>query len=211
MKLNPVVTTTFIAAISAAAFTIPVKAQTPPVRPETPPTPLQQGVGNYLGAGAILNQQGVDGGGSGRNHTILGATFQSRYALNTFSNQNAVSVRPYVNFVGTPTGEIGSAGGALLTYDVSLSRAESGVSNANLYLGAGYQVPFVNNTQANFQSAVGERGQAVFTVGFEGRLTNSLVGFADIKFPTTNAANSYGVTGGTYSPVLTTGIGVKFN
>jgi len=84
------------------------------------------------------------------------------------------------------------------------------VSRANIYTGVGYQIPFVNNTAANFQSAVGEKGQVVLALGVEGRITNSLVGFADLKFPTTNAANSYGATNGTYSPVFTTGLGFKF-
>jgi hypothetical protein len=169
-----------------------------------------QGVGNYLGAGVLLNKQGVDGNGYNENRTVAGGTIQGRYALKTFSNQNAVAVRPYANFVGTPAGQIGAAGGALVSYDWSISRAKSGVSRANIYTGVGYQIPFVNNTAANFQSAVGEKGQVVFALGVEGRITNSLVGFADLKFPTTNAANSYGVTNGTYSPVFTTGLGFKF-
>jgi hypothetical protein len=169
-----------------------------------------QGVGNYLGAGVLLNQQGVDGNGYDAERTVAGGTVQGRYAVKTFSNQNAVSLRPYINAVGTPAGEIGAGGGALLSYDWSIARAKSGVSKANIYTGVGYQIPFVNNTDANFQSAVGDRGQVVFALGVEGRLTNSLVGFADLKFPTTNAANSYGVEGGTYSPVLTTGLGFKF-
>lgn len=169
-----------------------------------------QGVGNYLGAGVLLNQQGVAGNGYDAERTISGGTVQARYAVKTFKNQNAVSVRPYANFVGTPAGEIGAGGGALLSYDWSISRAASGVSRANIYTGVGYQIPFVNNTAANFQSAVGEKGQVVLALGVEGRLTNSLVGFADLKFPTTTAANSYGVTGGTYSPVFTTGLGFKF-
>ena len=169
-----------------------------------------QGVGNYIGAGVLLNQQGVDGNGYDAERTIAGGTVQSRYAVKTFSNQNAVSVRPYVNFVGTPAGEIGAGGGALLSYDWSVARAKSGVSKVNIYTGVGYQVPFVNNTEANFQSAVGAKGQAVFAVGLEGRLTNSLVGFVDAKFPTTTAANSYGATDGSYSPVLTVGAGFKF-
>jgi hypothetical protein len=170
-----------------------------------------QGVGNYLGAGVFLNKQGVAGNGYTENRTVLGATLQSRYTVTTFPNQNAISVRPYVNFVGTPEGQIGSGGGAAVTYDWSVARAKSGVSKTNLYVGAGYQIPFVNNTEANFQSAVGSRGQFVGVVGAETRLTNSLTGFIDLKFPTTNAANSYGVTGNSYSPVLTTGIGFKFN
>jgi hypothetical protein len=169
-----------------------------------------QGVGNYLGAGVLLNQQGIEGNGYEATETVAGATIQARYAVKTFKNQNAVSVRPYVNFVGTPAGEIGSGGGVLATYDWSLAKATSGVSKLNLYTGVGYQVPFVNNTEANFQSAVGSKGQAVFAIGAEGRLTNSLTAFADAKFPTTNAANSYGVENGSYSPVYTLGLGFKF-
>jgi len=169
-----------------------------------------QGVGNYLGAGVLLNKQGTAGNGYTENRTVAGATIQGRYAMKTFSNQNAVAVRPYANLVGTPAGQIGAGGGALLSYDWSLARAASGVSKANIYTGVGYQIPFVNNTDANFQSAVGDRGQVVLALGIEGRLTNSLVGFADLKFPTTNAANSYGATEGTYSPVFTTGLGFKF-
>ena len=169
-----------------------------------------QGVGNYLGAGVLLNKQGITGNGYTENRTVAGATIQGRYAVKTFSNQNAVAVRPYANFVGTPAGQIGAGGGALVSYDWSIVRAASGVSKANVYAGVGYQIPFVNDTAANFQSAVGEKGQVVLALGIEGRLTNSLVGFADLKFPTTNAANSYGSVNGTYSPVFTTGLGFKF-
>lgn len=168
-----------------------------------------QGVGNYVGLGVLLNQQGVAGAGQTAQKTVGGATLQARYAVKNFSNQNAVSVRPYLNAVAGPSGNIGSAGGALVSYDWSIAR-KAGVSAANIYAGAGYQVPFVNNSDANFQSAVGNRGQAVLALGIEGRLTNSLIGFADLKFPTTNAANSYGATNGTYSPVFTTGLGFKF-
>jgi hypothetical protein len=169
-----------------------------------------QGVGNYLGAGVLLNKQGTNGNGYTANRTVSGATIQARYAAKTFSNQNAVSVRPYANLVGSPAGQIGAGGGALVSYDFSIAKAASGVSKANIYAGAGYQIPFVNNTTANFQSAVGEKGQVVLALGAEGRLTNSLIGFADLKFPTTNAGNSYGATNATYSPVFTTGLGFKF-
>lgn len=169
-----------------------------------------QGVGNYVGAGVLLNQQGIEGNGYGAERTVAGATVQGRYVVKTFSNQNAISLRPYTNFVGTPAGQIGAGGGGLVSYDFSLAKGSSGVSKANLYTGVGYQIPFVNNTEANFQSAVGEKGQVVLALGVEGRLTNSLVGFADLKFPTTTAANSYGATNGTYSPVFTTGLGIKF-
>jgi hypothetical protein len=164
-----------------------------------------QGVGNYLGAGVILNQQGVAGNGFSAQKTVSGATIQARYAVKNFTNLNAVSVRPYANLVGSPAGQIGAGGGALVSYDWSVSRAKSGVSRANVYAAAGYQIPFVNNTAANFQSAVGNRGQFVLALGVEGRISNSLVGFADLKFPTTNASST-----GTYSPVFTTGLGFKF-
>jgi hypothetical protein len=169
-----------------------------------------QGVGNYLGAGVLLNKQGANGNGYTANRTISGATIQARYAAKTFSNENAVSVRPYTNLVGSPSGQIGAGGGALVSYDFSIAKAASGVSKANIYAGVGYQIPFVNNTTSNFQSAVGEKGQVVLALGAEGRLTNSLIGFADLKFPTTNAGNSYGATNATYSPVFTTGLGFKF-
>jgi hypothetical protein len=166
------------------------------------------GVGNYLGAGVLLNKQGVDGNGYEANRTISGGVIQGRYAV-AKGLGGELSVRPFVNFVGTPNGDIGSAGGALASYDYSIAK-RGGVSAANVYAGVGYQVPFINNSDANFQSAIGDKGQVVFAVGLEGRITNSLVGFADLKLPTTNAANSYGATEGTYSPVFSTGLGFKF-
>jgi hypothetical protein len=166
------------------------------------------GVNNYLGAGVLLNQQGVAGNGFDSTQTVSGATIQGRYAVAKLGN-NDVSVRPYANFVGTPAGQIGSGGGATVTYDYSIAK-KGGVSAANIYGGVGYQIPFVNNTAANLQSAVGTGGQAVFVLGAEGRLTDSLVGFADLKFPTTTAASGYGNTNGVYSPVFTTGLGFKF-
>lgn len=165
------------------------------------------GVGNYLGLGVALNKQGVDGNGYTADRTISGGTLQARYAVaNKFGGD--ISIRPYLNAAAGPSGNIGTAGGALVSYDYSITK-KGGVSAANIYGGVGYQVPFVNNSEANFQSAIGDRGQVVFVLGAEGRLTNSLVGFADLKFPTTNAANSYGVTGGAYSPVFTTGLAFK--
>lgn len=177
---------------------------------ETAAAQKAQGVGNYVGVGVLLNKQGVDGGGYTENRTISGGTLQARYAAKTFSNLNAVSIRPYLNAVAGPNSDIGTAGGALLSYDWSIAKAKSGVSRANVYTGVGYQVPFANDSQANYQSAIGDKGQVVLALGIEGRLTNSLVGFADLKFPTTNAGNSYGATDATYSPVFTTGLGFKF-
>jgi hypothetical protein len=166
------------------------------------------GVGNYIGLGVALNKQGVDGNGYEATRTISGGTLQARYAVtNKFGGD--ISIRPYLNAAAGPNGNIGTAGGALVSYDYSIAK-KGGVSSANIYGGVGYQVPFVNNSEANFQSAIGDRGQVVFALGTEARLTNSLVGFADVKFPTTNAANSYGATDGAYSPVFTTGLGFKF-
>ena len=169
-----------------------------------------EGVNNYLGAGVLLNKQGVDGDEYTAERSIAGGTVQGRYAVKTFTNQNAVSLRPYLNAVAGPSGDIGTAGGGLVSYDWSLAKGASGVSKANLYTGVCYQIPFVNHAEANYQSAVGEKGQVVFAVGLEGRLTNSLVGFADLKFPTTNAGNAYGGEDAPYSPVFTTGVGFKF-
>jgi len=161
-----------------------------------------QGVGNYLGIGVALNSVGT---GSDPSNVVSGGTLQGRYAVKNFSNNNAVSVRPYINAVAGPDSQIGAAGGVTATYDFAIAR-KAGVSAANIYTGVGYQVPFVNDTQANAQNAVGlSNGQAVFVLGAEGRITNSLVGFADLKFPTNTSANS-----GSYSPVFTTGLGFKF-
>ena len=166
------------------------------------------GVGNYLGLGVALNKQGVDGNGYTADRTISGGTLQARYAVaNKFGGD--ISIRPYLNAAAGPSGNIGTAGGALVSYDYSIAK-KGGVSAANIYGGVGYQVPFVNRSEANFQSAIGDRGQVVFVLGAEGRLTNSLVGFADLKFPTTNAGDSYGANGAAYSPVFTTGLGFKF-
>jgi len=165
-------------------------------------------VGNYLGAGVLLNKQGVNGNGYTENRTISGGVIQGRYGV-TNALGGELSVRPFVNFAGSPAGQVGAAGGALASYDYSIAK-RGGVSAANVYAGVGYQVPFTNNTLSNYQSAIGEKGQVVLALGLEGRITNSLVGFADLKFPTTNASNSYGATGGTYSPVFSTGLGFKF-
>ena len=161
-----------------------------------------QGVGDYVGVGVLLNSVGE---GNDPNDVISGGTLQARYAVKNFQNLNAVSVRPYINAVAGSSGQIGAAGGVTATYDFSIAK-KAGVSAANIYAGVGYQVPFVNGVEANAQNAVGlSDGQAVFVLGAEGRLTNSLVGFADLKFPTNTSAN-----GGSYSPVFTTGLGFKF-
>jgi hypothetical protein len=163
-----------------------------------------QGVGNYVGLSVLLNEQGVEGNGYSDERIVAGGSLQGRYSLKTFSNQNAVSVRPYLNAVAGPSGEIGTAGGALLSYDLSVAK-RNGVSSANLYGGVGYQAPLVNNSDANFQSAIGDRGQVVFSAGLEGRLSNSLVGFGQFLFPTTESGTS-----SRYTPVFMTGLGVKF-
>lgn len=169
-----------------------------------------QGVGNYLGAAVLLNNQGQSGGGKDASSVVSGATIQGRYEVASLG-RDAISVRPYVNFAAGPNSQFGSAGGVLATYDWSIARTQitpnRSVSAANIYLGGGGQIPFVNGTQSNTQSAIGQTGQAVFVTGVEGRLTDALVGFADIKWPTQNAGAS---TNGSYSPVFTTGIGLKF-
>ena len=169
-----------------------------------------QGVGNYVGAAVLLNNQGQAGGGKDSNGFVSGATIQGRYVVASLG-RDEVSVRPYVNFAAGSNSQFGAAGGVLATYDWSIARTQVApgktVSAANIYLGGGGQIPFVNGTQANSQSSIGQTGQAVFVTGIEGRLTDALTGFADLKFPTTNAGAS---TGSAYSPVLTAGVALKF-
>jgi hypothetical protein len=174
-----------------------------------------QSVGNYVGLGVLLNKQGISGSGvkgeAKSDDTVSGATLQGRYALGEVLG-GEYSLRPYINAVAGPSGQIGAAGGALLTYDYSISKVTlsdgSKVSRANIYGGVGYQVPFTNNVEASRQAAIGNDryGQAVFVIGTEGRITNRLTGFADVKLPTTNS----GVNGTSYSPVFTTGLGFRF-
>jgi hypothetical protein len=166
------------------------------------------GVGNYVGAGVLLNQQGVAGNGFNTTQTVGGGNAQGRYVFAKGFN-GEFSARPYLNVAAGPNSQIGAAGGATLTYDYAIAK-RNGVSSANVYGGLGYQTPFAQYTGANYQSAIGDRGQIVLVLGAEGRITDSLVGYADLKFPTTNAANSYGATNGTYSPVFSTGLGIKF-
>jgi hypothetical protein len=168
----------------------------------------KNGVGNYLGLGVALNKQGVDGNGYTAERTISGATLQGRYVV-TEKFGGDISLRPYLNAAAGPNGNIGTAGGALVSYDYSIAK-KGGVSAANIYGGVGYQIPFVNNSEANYQSAIGERGQVVFALGTEARLTNSLTGFAQLLFPTTNAGNAYGGENAAYSPVFSTGVGFRF-
>jgi hypothetical protein len=168
----------------------------------------KNGVGNYLGAGVLLNKQGISGNGYEADRTISGGVIQGRYSV-AKGLGGELSVRPFVNFVGDPSGQIGSAGGALASYDYSIAK-RGGVSAANVYAGVGYQIPFVNNSDANYQSAIGDRGQVVVALGTEARLTNSLVGFAQLTFPTTNAGNAYGGSDAPYSPVFSSGLGFKF-
>jgi hypothetical protein len=168
----------------------------------------KNGVGNYLGLGVALNKQGVDGNGYSADRTISGGTLQARYVVaDKFGGD--ISLRPYLNAAAGPNGNIGTAGGALVSYDYSIAK-KGGVSAANIYGGVGYQIPFVNNSEANYQSAIGEKGQVVFALGTEARLTNSLTGFAQLLFPTTNAGNAYGGEGAAYSPVFSTGVGFRF-
>lgn len=167
------------------------------------------GVGSYLGAGVNLNRQGVDGGGYEADRTVAGATIQGRFPVaSVFGNE--VSVRPFFNFAAGPDSQIGSAGGVLATFDYSISRKAladgSSVSAANIYAGVGGQWAFTNNGQANYQSSIGNGSDVVFVTGIEGRISNSLTAFADLKWPTDNS----GVNGAAYSPVGTVGLGWKF-
>jgi hypothetical protein len=168
-----------------------------------------QEVGSYAGAGLTLTRQGVDGNGYTENRTIGGATIQGRFPVaNALGGE--ISARPYFNFAGSPAGQIGAGAGILATYDKSIASATladgSKVSKANIYFGGGGQFPLVNGTGSNFQSTIGQTSQTVFVAGIEGRVSDSFVLFADIKFPTKES----GVNGTAYAPVGVVGAGFKF-
>lgn len=168
-----------------------------------------EGVGSYAGAGLTLTRQGVDGNGYTEDRTIGGATIQGRFPVTTaFGGE--ISARPYFNFAGSPAGQIGAGAGILATYDKSILSAtlsdDSKVSKANVYFGGGAQFPLVNGTGSNYQSTIGQSSQAVFVAGVEGRVSDSFVLFADLKFPTKES----GVAGTAYAPVGVVGAGFKF-
>jgi hypothetical protein len=166
------------------------------------------GVGSYVGAGINLNRQGVSSDTYSNNRTVAGGTVQSRFPVAEVYG-TTISARPYVNFAAGPDSQIGSALGVLGTVDVSLTGRTIGgtyVSGTNLYLGAGGQWALTNDGQANYQTSIGQGSQFVFVAGVERSFTPSLVGFADLKFPT----QENGVAGTAYAPVGTVGIGFKF-
>lgn len=166
------------------------------------------GVGNYIGAGINLNRQGVGGNDYSSDRTVAGATLQGRFPLAEIYG-TTISARPYVNFAAGPDSQIGSALGVLGTVDVSLAGRTIGgtyVSGTNFYLGAGGQWALTNDGEANYQTSIGQGSQFVFVAGVERAFTSSLVGFADLKFPT----QTNGVSGTAYAPVGTVGLGFKF-
>jgi hypothetical protein len=168
-----------------------------------------EGIGSYAGAGLTLTRQGVNGNGYTEDRTVGGATIQGRFPVATGLG-GEFSARPYFNFAGSPAGEIGAGAGILATYDFSVASFTlsdgSKVSKANLYFGGGAQFPLVNGTGSNYQSTVGQSSQAVFVAGIEGRVSDSFVLFADLKFPTKES----GVNGTAYAPVGVVGAGFKF-
>ena len=166
------------------------------------------GVGSYVGAGVNLNRQGISSDTYSNDRTVAGVAIQSRFPLAEVYG-TAISARPYFNFAAGPDSQIGSALGVLGTVDVSLAGRTIGgirVSSTNLYLGAGGQWALTNDGQANYQTSVGQGSQFVFVAGVERSFTPSLVGFADLKFPT----QENGVAGTAYAPVGTIGLGFKF-
>jgi hypothetical protein len=166
------------------------------------------GVSSYVGAGINLNRQGVSSDTYSNNRTIAGGTLQGRFPVAEVYG-TTISARPYVNFAAGPDSQIGSALGVLGTVDVSLAGRTIGgtyVSSTNLYLGAGGQWALTNDGEANYQTSIGQGSQFVFVAGVERSFTSSLVGFADLKFPT----QENGVAGTAYAPVGTVGLGFKF-
>jgi len=166
------------------------------------------GVGSYVGAGVNLNRQGISSDTYSNDRTVAGVAIQSRFPLAEVYGAT-VSARPYFNFAAGSDSQIGSALGVLGTVDVSLASRTIGgtyVSGTNLYLGAGGQWALTNDGEANYQTSVGQGSQFVFVAGVERSFTPSLVGFADLKFPT----QENGVAGTAYAPVGTVGLGFKF-
>jgi hypothetical protein len=166
------------------------------------------GVGSYVGAGVNLNRQGISSDTYSNNRTVAGVAVQSRFPVAEIYG-TTISARPYFNFAAGPDSQIGSALGVLGTVDVSLAGRTIGgtyVSGTNLYLGAGGQWALTNGGEANYQTSVGQGSQFVFVAGVERSFTPSLVGFADLKFPT----HENGVAGTAYAPVGTIGLGFKF-
>jgi hypothetical protein len=168
-----------------------------------------KGVGSYAGAGLTLTRQGVSGNDYTEDRTIGGATIQGRFPV-AKALGGEVSARPYFNFAGSPSGQIGAGAGILATYDKSIASATladgSKVSKANVYFGGGAQFPLVNDTGSNYQSTIGQSSQAVFVAGIEGRVSDSFTLFADLKFPTKES----GVNDTPYAPVGVVGAGFKF-
>ncbi len=165
-------------------------------------------VGNYVGVGVNLNRQGVDGTEYTSNRTVAGVAVQSRFRLSEPSKVSA-SARPYFNFAAGPNSQTGTAAGVLGTVDFSLTGREvagSYMSDTNLYVGVGGQWALTNNGQANYQTSVGQGSQFLFVAGVERSFSPSLVGFADVKFPT----QTNGISGTAYAPVGTVGLGFKF-
>jgi hypothetical protein len=168
-----------------------------------------KGVGTYLGASVTLNRQGLNGGGKDYNDTVAGASVVGRIPVASLWG-NDVSIRPYLNFAAGPDSNIGSALGALGTYDWSIGKTTlsngTKVSNTNLYFGIGGQWALTNNGQSNYQASIGQGSQVVFVSGIERRISNKFVAFADLIWPTQND----GVNGAAYSPVGRIGAGFKF-
>lgn len=166
-----------------------------------------EGVGNYVGVGVNFNRQGIAGPEYSSNRTVAGVATQARFS--TKVSGVSLSARPFMNFAAGPDSQIGSAAGVFGTVDVSLAGRNVGnayVSDTNLYLGVGGQWALTNEQQANYQTSVGQGSQFVFVAGIERSFTSSLVGFADLKFPTEQS----GVSGTAYAPVGTIGLGFKF-
>lgn len=165
-------------------------------------------VGSYVGVGLNLNRQGVDSNNYSYNRTVAGVAIQSRFPLASVYGAT-LSARPYANFAAGPDSEIGAAAGVFGTLDFSLAGRQVGgtyVSSTNFYLGAGGQWALTNDGQANFQTSIGQGSQVMIVAGLERSFTRSLVGFADIKFPTQES----GVSGTAYAPAGTVGLGFKF-
>jgi hypothetical protein len=168
-------------------------------------------VGPYLGVGASITSTPNTGLNGDDTNTVVGGTIQGRIPFLRSGSLNNVSLRPFVTF-SSENGGSRTLGGATVTYDYSVSRATlldgTQVSKANIYAGLGG----IWTSGSYFGGDANDRGNSgtgVGVIGFETKLSPSLVGFADVKLPFQSTYN-YRTGDNTYSPVGTVGIGLKF-
>lgn len=170
-------------------------------------------VGPYVGAGvSITNRPELDSNFNNNNKTVVGGSILGRLPLFTSGKLDAISLRPFVGFASENT-FVRTVGGVTVTYDKSVSRATlldgSQVSKANIYAGLGGIWTNRGGFGDNNTNGFGNSGTGVGVIGYEARLSPSLVGFVDVKLPFQSVRDLRNGDS-TYSPIGTLGLGWKF-